>query len=114
MPGSHPLLAPYVPTEADPFDSVKAAHLLNRAAFGGTLPEIKQAMERGPVAAVDALLDFPDKGADEIDESKGPDLGFHRGVSAQLPRHRTPLPGENGRRTQNSLRSLHARQFLGA
>ena len=36
MARSHPLLQPYKPTPEDPFDLVKAAHLLNRAGFGGT------------------------------------------------------------------------------
>jgi hypothetical protein len=30
----HPQLQPFVPTDADPFDEVKAAHLLSRAGFG--------------------------------------------------------------------------------
>ena len=33
-------LQPYRPTDADPFDGVKAAHLLNRAGFGGSPGEV--------------------------------------------------------------------------
>ena len=61
------MLEPYQPTSDDPFDSVKAAHLLNRAGFGGTLAEIKQVQKLGPQAAVDWLLDFPNATADEQD-----------------------------------------------
>ncbi len=67
-------LQPYKPTEARPFDSVKAAHLLNRAGFGGTEDEIKRVMELGPVEAVEWLLDFPDAGAEEISQDDVPDL----------------------------------------
>ena len=55
---NHVLLQPYRPTPADPFDAVKAAHLLNRAGFGGTASEIGKALELGPAKAVDWLLDF--------------------------------------------------------
>ena len=41
----HPLLRPYVPSSENPFDRVKAAHLLNRAGFGGTEDEIAQVMK---------------------------------------------------------------------
>ena len=49
----HPLLKPYKPSSDDPFDAIKAAHLLNRAGFGGTPEEIEKVMELGPEAAVD-------------------------------------------------------------
>jgi hypothetical protein len=72
MAYQHPLLKPYKPTPSDPFDAVKAAHLLNRAGFGGTQSEIKQVMELGPERAVDWLLDFPDAGADEQSQTDVP------------------------------------------
>jgi Protein of unknown function (DUF1800) len=65
MPTNTPLLDPYKPTAADPFDSLKAAHLLNRAGFGGTPDDVKRVVEMGPQNAVDWLLDFPDLGAEE-------------------------------------------------
>src|SRR5437868_10231555 len=70
----HLLLQPYKPTEADPFDSVKAAHLLNRAGFGGTQEEIAKVVEMGPTRAVDWLMDFPDAPAEEQSETDVPDL----------------------------------------
>ena len=61
MADLHPLLAAVSTTVAiDPFDAVKAAHLLNRAGFGGTPEEIEQGAGAGPERAVDWLLDFPD------------------------------------------------------
>ena len=74
MSNLHPLLESYEPSKADPFDSVKAAHLLNRAGFGGTPGEIDRAMKAGPKAAVDALLDFADATAEEQDENDLPNL----------------------------------------
>jgi len=70
----HPLLAPYQPTSDDPFDATKAAHLLNRAGFGGTPDEVAHVAEIGAEAALDELLDFPDAPAEEQDEHDVPDL----------------------------------------
>ena len=70
----HPLLQPYAPTSDDPFDAIKAAHLLNRAGFGGTPDEIEHVMSLGPQRAVDELLDFPEAGADEQSRTDVPDL----------------------------------------
>ncbi len=70
----HPLLEPYEPTPADPFDRIKAAHLLNRAGFGGTLAEIDKVMALGPQDALNWLMDFPDAPADEQSPTDLPDL----------------------------------------
>src|SRR5277367_102794 len=70
----HPLLAPYQPTADDPFDAAKAAHLLNRAGFGGTPDEVAHVLQIGPQAAVEEMLDFPDAPAEEQDEHDVPDL----------------------------------------
>jgi uncharacterized protein (DUF1800 family) len=70
----HPSLLPYIPSDADPFDPIKAAHLLNRAGFGGTRAEIEHVMKLGPQAAVDELLDFPDAGAEEQSQTDVPNL----------------------------------------
>ncbi len=67
-------LRPYSPAKDGEFDAVKAAHLLNRAGFGGTEDEIRRVMELGPVEAVEWLLDFPDAGAEEISQDDVPDL----------------------------------------
>jgi len=71
---SHPMLSAFEPTAADPFDAVKAAHLLNRAGFGGTPEEVEKVRAMGPAKAADWLLDFPDKRAEERDKSDVPDL----------------------------------------
>jgi len=44
----HALLQPYVPISSDHFDPVKAAHLLNRAGFGGKPEEVEAVLELGP------------------------------------------------------------------
>ncbi len=72
-------LQPYQPTEHKPFDAVKAAHLLNRAGFGGTEDEIKKVMALGPFEAVEWLLDFPDGCAEEISQDDVPDLSSVEG-----------------------------------
>src|SRR2546423_1592419 len=72
----HPLLLPYEPTAADPFDTVKAAHLLNRATFGGTPSEIDNVVKLGPSKAVDSLLDFPDQPAADQDPDDVPDFSM--------------------------------------
>jgi uncharacterized protein (DUF1800 family) len=65
-----------VETAADPFDSLKAAHLLNRAAFGGAPAEIDQILRLGPAKAVDLLLSFPDASAQEQNPRDLPDLSL--------------------------------------
>jgi len=74
MPRTHPTLLPYKPTPADPFDRGKAAHLLNRAGWGGTSEEIDRVLALGPDGAADWLMDFPDANADEISKSDLPDF----------------------------------------
>src|SRR5262245_47325169 len=70
----HPLLAPYKPSADAPFDAIKAAHLLNRAGFGGKPDEIAKVMSLGPQGAIDWLMDFPDACADEMSQTDLPDL----------------------------------------
>ncbi|MGH7213421.1 MAG: DUF1800 domain-containing protein [Tepidisphaeraceae bacterium] len=70
----HANLQPFKPTEADPFDAIKAAHLLNRAGFGGAQEQIEKVMKLGPRGAVDWLLDFPDMPAEEQDKDDVPNL----------------------------------------
>jgi hypothetical protein len=78
---NHVLLQPYRPTPADPFDAVKAAHLLNRAGFGGTTAEIGKVLELGPAKAVDWLLDFKDQSAQQQGKDV-PDLSSIDGYAA--------------------------------
>jgi uncharacterized protein (DUF1800 family) len=80
MSSLHPMLETYEPSESDPFDSVKAAHLLNRAGFGGTVSEIEHVRSIGPQDAVDELFDFPDAPAEEQSQTNVPDLSAIDGV----------------------------------
>jgi uncharacterized protein (DUF1800 family) len=80
MSSLHPLLEPYTPTDGDPFDSVKAAHLLNRAGFGGTEKEIENIRSIGPEAALDQMMDFPDAAAEEQSQTDVPDLSAIDGI----------------------------------
>lgn len=75
----HPMLREYVPDRDGPWGPVQAAHLLNRAGFGGTEAEIEAVCQAGPVEAVRRLLDFPDGGADEQRPGDLPDLSAIEG-----------------------------------
>ncbi|MDR7420507.1 MAG: DUF1800 domain-containing protein [Armatimonadota bacterium] len=61
------VVAKYVPSASDPWDRIKAAHLLNRAGFGGRPEETDRVFRLGPEAAVDALMAF-----DRVPESVTP------------------------------------------
>jgi uncharacterized protein (DUF1800 family) len=74
MANTHAMLAPYQPTDSDPFDALKAAHLLNRCTFGGTAEEVEKVLKLGPQRAVDWLMDFPDAPAEEQDRNDTPNL----------------------------------------
>jgi len=54
---SFKLLAPFVPSTAEPFGRREAAHLLRRAGFGASREEINKAVEQGIEAAVEGLFD---------------------------------------------------------
>lgn len=60
-------LARFVPIASSPWDRAKAAHLLNRAGFGGRPDEIDRVSRLGMDAAVDELLDY-----DRIAENVAP------------------------------------------
>ncbi len=51
-------LARFVPSASDPWDRAKAAHLLNRAGFGGRPDEVERYARIGLDAAVDELMNF--------------------------------------------------------
>ena len=92
----HPLLTPYVPTESDPFDEVKAAHLLNRAGFGGTPDEVARVQKLGPQRAVEWLMDFPDAPAVEEDaENSSPDLSSIAGSPSDFRAYYRQLRGKS-------------------
>jgi uncharacterized protein (DUF1800 family) len=52
-------LDPFVPSASDPWDAVKAGHLLRRTGFGPLPEEVAAAVSAGPDRAVDALFTFP-------------------------------------------------------
>jgi uncharacterized protein (DUF1800 family) len=102
---THPLLEPFKPTAADPFDRTKAAHLLQRAGFGGTDDEIDEVLELGPGRAVDQLLDFPDAPADEQDQRDVPDLSSIEGYPRTFADRRELFAGK----TQEERQLLNQR-----
>jgi hypothetical protein len=47
---------PYVPSDEQPWNLQRAAHLYRRAAFGGTWSELQAAVAAGPEATIDRLM----------------------------------------------------------
>ena len=105
----HPLLRPYKPSADQPFDRVKAAHLLNRAGFGGTEGEIDKVLKLGPQDAIDWLFDFPDAGADEQSQTDVPDLssieGYPRNFREIQQKYRGMTPDERMQYRQQLMRA---------
>ncbi len=89
-----PILTPFRETDADRFDRIKAAHLLNRAAFGGTDQQIQRVVELGPQKSVDWLVDFYDVGIDEVDPADGADLSGLDGYPTRFADLRKLLAGK--------------------
>jgi uncharacterized protein (DUF1800 family) len=48
--------APYEPSPEQPWNLERAAHLWRRAAWGGTWPQLQQAVREGPATSVERLL----------------------------------------------------------
>ena len=48
---------PWSPSPGDPWSLKWAGHLYRRAAFGGTWPELQEALRAGPEATIDRLLE---------------------------------------------------------
>ncbi|MDQ7843113.1 MAG: DUF1800 domain-containing protein [Armatimonadota bacterium] len=72
------------PTASDPWDQVKAAHLLNRAGFGGTPEEVARLAALPVEAAVEELLNF-----ESVPESfPAPDFTELHGMEDELRRLR--------------------------
>jgi uncharacterized protein (DUF1800 family) len=102
----HPALTPWQPSPAEPWDAIRAAHLMNRAGFGGTPEEVAALVEMGVDRAVDALLDFPDAPAAEQSPGEGPDWSILADI---------PLRNQERREQQVKLRgpeNEEARQAL--
>ncbi|MDB5327160.1 MAG: hypothetical protein JWM57_2729 [Phycisphaerales bacterium] len=70
----HPMLEPFGSAPGETWDRMHAAHLLNRATFGGNDADVAEAYALGAVGAIDKLLDFPDAPVEEISQTAGPDL----------------------------------------
>jgi hypothetical protein len=104
MATTHPLLTPYIPSESDPFDDVKAAHLLNRAGFGGTVEEIAKVRKLGPERAAEWMLDFPDAPATEEDENDSPDLSSIAGSPSSFKEFYRQLRGKSPEDRKEFLR----------
>ena len=85
------MLEPYKPSDQDPFDPIKGAHLLSRAGFGGTPQEIEKVLKLGPQGAVEWLFDFPDASADEQDKTDVPSLASIEGLPANFREFRRQL-----------------------
>ncbi len=102
----HPQLQPWQPGDAEPWDALRAGHLLNRAGFGGSPEEVAALARLGVDGAVDALLDFPDAPAAEQRPGDGPDWS----LLAEIP-----LKNAERRQAQFQLRGPEnepARQAL--
>jgi hypothetical protein len=109
MATTHPLLTPYKPTADDPFDAAKAAHLLNRATFGGLPAEVEKVQKLGPYDAVDWLLDFPDAPAEEQSRTDLPDFSSIEGYPTNFREYRKLLERKS-KEEQKELRQ----QFMAA
>ena len=112
MAVSHPLLQPYIPSDSDPFDPIKAAHLLNRAGFGGTPAEVEHMMTLGPQDAVDQLLDFPDAAAEEQSFTDVPDLSAIAEYPATFRELQRQLNGKTEEEILRVLSRLIEQQLL--
>jgi hypothetical protein len=112
----HPALQPYKPTEGDPFDEVKAAHLLQRAGFGGTPEEIAKVVQLGPQKAVDWLMDFPDAPIEESTPGGGPDLSSIEGYPQSFAEIRKLMQGKTAEERKEFNKKIMAanREAIGA
>jgi uncharacterized protein (DUF1800 family) len=106
MAATHPLLEAYEPSPGDPFDRVKAAHLLNRAGFGGSDEQIQKVLQLGPSGAADWLLDFPDESAEEQDRADVPDLSSIQGLGSNFRELRRKLIGKSPQERKELMKQI--------
>lgn len=90
-------LRKFQPTPANPWNRIKAAHLLNRAGFGGTPEQIARLASTRFEAAVDELLNY-----EQAPEAAFPDVDF----SALRDLYATALRLRRERVDQRTLRDL--------
>jgi len=90
----HPQLEPFTALSDQLFDRVRAAHLLNRAAFGGSEEEIARVLALGPGRSIDWLLDFPDGASDLISATDQPDFSKIEGYPRSFADRRKMFEGK--------------------
>jgi uncharacterized protein (DUF1800 family) len=95
------------PLPAQLFDYAKAAHLLNRAGFGGTPAEIEAARAKGLAAMVTALVDAPGEAPAPPDWAHPMDL---RAVRMELRMQPTESPER--KQMKRELRSMEGEELL--
>jgi uncharacterized protein (DUF1800 family) len=103
---THPMLEPYEPSPGDPFDRVKAAHLLSRAGFGGSEEQIQRVLKLGPKGAVDWLMDFPNLSAEEQSSGDVPDLSSIQGLGSNFRELRRQLIGKSPEQRRELMQKI--------
>src|SRR5579871_1118745 len=90
------------PLSAGKWDFTMAAHLLNRAAFGGTPAEIEKLASLGPEQAVSSLVDFEKTPDPSTDPSWAhPDAG--RAERRRIIRNATPDQRQQLQKQENMM-----------
>lgn len=96
----------FVPSPSNPWDYAKAAHLLNRAGFGGKPEEIQRLIKAGPEAAVDEILNY-----ERVPESvPSPDFSALRDLYEEALQRRRDGADEAARRALARLIRRTARE----
>lgn len=103
----HALLQPWQPSELEPWDDVRAAHLLNRAGFGGTPAEVQALVKIGVDRAIDVLLDFPDAPAAEQKAGDGPDRTILADTPMREPERRAEFFKVRGPENEPARQALN-------
>jgi uncharacterized protein (DUF1800 family) len=106
MAETHPLLEPYEPSPGDPFDRVKAAHLLSRAGFGGTEEQVRKVLQLGPMESVDWLLNFPNSTAEEQSSGDVPDLSSIQSLGSNFRELRRQLIGKSPEQRKELMQKI--------
>lgn len=96
----HAQLEPFAESSTEPWDRIRAAHLLNRAGFGGTDEEIDKVVAAGPQRAVDWLLDFPEGASDVMSATDQPDLSSIEGYPRNFNERRKLFEGKTAEERQ--------------
>jgi uncharacterized protein (DUF1800 family) len=99
------------PLSSDQWNTVTAAHLLNRAGFGGTPADIQRLADLGPDRAVSFLLDYekiPDLTADPVWARPNPEAirNFREAVKNATPAEKKKLQQEQRREYRRQMMEL--------